>query len=273
MIIKVSCTTGQVLAQNSKRMVCRSCRLGPGCRAHLLTRAISSRYTDCVCGRRKNQDIGSCSMLQLTLQQLISVLPTILAHIRTSRRKMSKSALRTVEDCRTRASRPPQTHCRYKAVDGPSSRYTAQSTLPHPISSRTTSMPASFVQSLSMWSIATPGVGWLLYSDTGPFRKTIRNPFCVGVIEHRSTQEVAWFAVLIVNPGIVPSTRILSDGDSHLLARPAVDATCVIGAGEPADDIGIVLLETSVWIVICEKAERQPVNPELRTHLLSLIHI
>jgi hypothetical protein len=30
-----------------------------------------------------------------------------------------------VEDCRTRASRPPQTHCRYKAVDGPSSRYIA----------------------------------------------------------------------------------------------------------------------------------------------------
>jgi hypothetical protein len=30
-----------------------------------------------------------------------------------------------VEDCRTRASGPPQTHVRYKAVDGPSSRYTA----------------------------------------------------------------------------------------------------------------------------------------------------
>lgn len=43
-----------------------------------------------------------------------------------------------VEDCRTRASRPPQTHCRYKAVDGPSSRYTAQSTLSHPISSQDT---------------------------------------------------------------------------------------------------------------------------------------
>ena len=46
--------------------------------------------------------------------------------------------LHTVEDCRTRASRPPQTHCRYKAVDGPSSRYTAQSILSHPISSHHT---------------------------------------------------------------------------------------------------------------------------------------
>jgi hypothetical protein len=40
-----------------------------------------------------------------------------------------------VENCRTRASRLPQTHCRYKAVNGPSSRYTEQSTLSHPISS------------------------------------------------------------------------------------------------------------------------------------------
>ena len=37
----------------------------------------------------------------------------------------SSTHLPNVEDCRTRASRPPQTHCRYKAVDGPSSRYTA----------------------------------------------------------------------------------------------------------------------------------------------------
>jgi hypothetical protein len=46
--------------------------------------------------------------------------------------------VKAVEDCRTRASRPPQTHCRYKAVDGPSSRYTAQSILSHPVSSITT---------------------------------------------------------------------------------------------------------------------------------------
>jgi hypothetical protein len=45
------------------------------------------------------------------------------------------SLIPDVEDCRTRASRPPQTHCRYKAVDGPSSRYAAQSILSHPISS------------------------------------------------------------------------------------------------------------------------------------------
>jgi hypothetical protein len=40
---------------------------------------------------------------------------------------MTSRTERFVEDCRTRASRPPQTHCRYKAVDGPSSRYTTQS--------------------------------------------------------------------------------------------------------------------------------------------------
>jgi hypothetical protein len=39
--------------------------------------------------------------------------------------------LRIVEDCRTRASTPPQTHVSYKAVDGPSSRYIAQSTFSH----------------------------------------------------------------------------------------------------------------------------------------------
>jgi hypothetical protein len=48
-----------------------------------------------------------------------------------------------VEDCRTRASRPPQTHCRYKAVDGPSSRYAAQSILSHPISSFATKEEAA----------------------------------------------------------------------------------------------------------------------------------
>jgi syntaxin 1B/2/3 len=37
---------------------------------------------------------------------------------------LHSTRLHCVEDCRTRASRPPQTHCRYKAVDGPSSRYT-----------------------------------------------------------------------------------------------------------------------------------------------------
>jgi hypothetical protein len=40
-----------------------------------------------------------------------------------------------VEDCRTRVSRPPQTHVRHEAVDGPSSKYIAQSTLSHQISS------------------------------------------------------------------------------------------------------------------------------------------
>jgi hypothetical protein len=43
----------------------------------------------------------------------------------TLRSQAVSRRVKLVEDCRTRASRPPQTHVRYKAVDGPSGRYTA----------------------------------------------------------------------------------------------------------------------------------------------------
>jgi ureidoglycolate lyase len=39
---------------------------------------------------------------------------------------VDKRRVTDVEDCQTRASRPPQTRCRYKAVYGPSSSYTAK---------------------------------------------------------------------------------------------------------------------------------------------------
>jgi hypothetical protein len=55
-------------------------------------------------------------------QTLLSFRPGIEARVG----QKPQLELEGVEDCRTRASRPPQTHCRYKAVDGPSSRYTAQ---------------------------------------------------------------------------------------------------------------------------------------------------
>jgi hypothetical protein len=45
------------------------------------------------------------------------------ASVRALEALEASQALPTVENCRTRASRPPQTHARYKAVDGPSSRY------------------------------------------------------------------------------------------------------------------------------------------------------
>jgi hypothetical protein len=80
-----------------------------------------------------------------------------------------------------------------------------------------------------------------------PLFQAIRDPLRIRVIEPWLTEAVALLAALMVHSGVVSATRVQSDGNGDLLARPSGSGARVVAADKAAHDIGVVFFCGAGW--------------------------
>lgn len=114
----------------------------------------------------------------------------------------------------------------------------------------TMTLNTSFAKFVHMWGTTFRLTGWHFLPNTCPFFESIRYSLDIaGFVELHDSEAVAFFAMLVVDDGIVPIIIKCHSSNRHQATAPDFEA-CPIGTSELARYVCVVIIG-ALTVLLC----------------------